>query len=103
MPRRVTFNQDTDVFTANGSVELREPNGNVMQAATLELTNRFKEGFARHLKALLTNNVTITAQYAERMEGGITVFENAHYTACRNCETRNGRAVVGTGLRPDHP
>jgi hypothetical protein len=52
---RVTYNQDTDVFTANGSVELREPNGNIMQAAQLELHNRFKQGFARHLKALLTN------------------------------------------------
>jgi LPS-assembly protein len=87
---RVTYNQDTDKFTANGSVELREPNGNVLQSATLELTNRFKLGFARHLKALLTNDVTITSTYAKRIDGGITIFENAHYTACKNCETRSG-------------
>jgi LPS-assembly protein len=90
---RVTYNQDTDKFTANGSVELREPNGNIMQSATLELTNRFKQGFARHLKALLTNDVTITADYAKRMEGGITIFEHAHYTACKTCETRNGQPL----------
>jgi LPS-assembly protein len=90
---KVTYNETTDKFTANGSVELREPNGNIMQAATLELTNRFKQGFARHLKALLTNDVTITADYARRIEGGITVFENAHYTACKNCETRNGQPL----------
>ncbi len=87
---KVTYNETTDKFTANGSVELREPNGNIMQAATLELTNRFKQGFARHLKALLTNDVTITADYAKRIEGGITIFDNAHYTACKNCETRKG-------------
>ncbi len=87
---RVTYNQKTDVFTANGSVELREPNGNIMQAASIELTNRFKLGFAKKLKALLTNNVTITSEYAKRLEGGITVFENAHYTACKNCETKSG-------------
>lgn len=87
---KVTYNETTDKFTANGSVELREPNGNIMQAATLELTNRFKQGFARHLKALLTNDVTITADYARRIDGGITIFENAHYTACKNCETRKG-------------
>jgi LPS-assembly protein len=87
---RVTFNQDTDVFTANGSVELREPNGNVMIAASVELTDRFKKGFARHLKALLTNDVTISADYARREDGGITVFENAHYTACKNCATGKG-------------
>jgi LPS-assembly protein len=87
---RVTYNQNTDVFTANGSVELREPNGNVMLAASIELTNRFKLGFAKKLKALLTNNVTITSDYAKRLDGGITVFENAHYTACKNCDTKSG-------------
>jgi LPS-assembly protein len=87
---RVTFNEKTGIFTANGSVELREPNGNLALAQSIELTNKFKEGFARHIKALLTNNVTITADYAKRVEGGITIFENAHYTACRDCETRKG-------------
>ncbi len=90
---RVTFNQNTGAFTANGSVELREPNGNVMQAESLQLKNRFKEGFARHLKALLTNNVTISARYAVRKEGRITVFEDARYTACKNCNTRNGEPI----------
>jgi LPS-assembly protein len=87
---KVTFNQLTKKFTANGSVVLREPNGNVMQAATLELENKFKAGFARHLKALLTNDVVITANYAKRIEGGITIFEDAHYTACNGCTTRYG-------------
>ncbi len=90
---RVTYSEVTDKFTANGSVELREPNGNVMKAATLELTNKFKQGFARQLKALLTNDVTISASYARRIEGGITIFENARYTACKNCETRSGDPV----------
>jgi LPS-assembly protein len=90
---RVSFNQDTDVFTANGSVELREPNGNVLQAASIELKYKFKLGFAKHIKALLTNDVTITSDYARREEGGITVFEHAHYTACKNCETRSGEPL----------
>lgn len=87
---RVSFNQKSGVFTANGSVELREPNGNIMLAKQVELRNKFKEGFARHLKALLTNNVTITAEYAVRKVGKITVFEKSSYTACRDCSTRNG-------------
>jgi LPS-assembly protein len=87
---RVTFNQETGVFTANGSVQMQEPNGNVVLAASIELKNRFKEGFARHLTALLTNNVTIKAKYAVRKEGRITVFENAHYTACKDCSTDSG-------------
>ena len=90
---KVSFNQKTGAFKANGSVELREPNGNVMQAATLELRNKFRDGFARHLKLLLTNDVTITSRYATRTDGYLTVFEDAHYTACKDCNTRNGEPL----------
>lgn len=90
---RVSFNQKTGVFAANGSVELREPNGNLLLARQLELRNKFAEGFARHLKALLTNNVTITADYAVRKVGRITVFEKSSYTACRDCRTRSGEPL----------
>ena len=90
---KVIFNEKTGAFKANGSVELREPNGNVMTAATLELRNRFKEAFAAHVKALLTNNVTITARYARRQADGISIFEDASYTACYDCHTKNGEPL----------
>jgi LPS-assembly protein len=87
---RVEYNQVTGDFKANGSVELREPNGNVLQAQKLAITEKFKAGFASHLRALLTNDVTITADYAKRTSDGITVYEHATYTACKNCENKNG-------------
>lgn len=87
---KVVYDQDGDSFKANGSVEIREPNGNVLQAETADLHNKFKEGFARHLRALLTNDVTITADYAKRQEGGITIYEHASYTACKDCSTDGG-------------
>ncbi len=87
---KVVYNDANDDFKANGSVELREPNGNVLQAETADLRNKFKEGFARHLRALLTNDVTITAEYATRQEGGITIYEHTSYTACKDCSTKNG-------------
>ena len=87
---KVVYDQDGDSFKANGSVELREPNGNILQAETADLQNKFKEGFARHLRALLTNDVTITAEYAKRQEGGITIYEHASYTACKDCSTDGG-------------
>lgn len=90
---KVTFNEKTGAFTANGSVELREPNGNVLQAETLELREKFKQVFARHVKALLTNNVTIAARYARRDTNGISVFESASYTACKDCGTKNGHPL----------
>ena len=87
---KVVYNQDTDDFKANGSVALREPNGNILQAETAALRNKFKEGFAKHLRALLTNDVTITAEYATRKLGGITIYEHASYTACKDCATKGG-------------
>jgi LPS-assembly protein len=87
---RVSYNRETDEFSANGSVELREPNGNILLAQKINLTNKFKAGFANHLTALLNNDVTISARYAKRIDGHITIFTDSHYTACRNCHTRWG-------------
>ncbi len=90
---KVVFNRKTNVLTANGSVELKEPNGNVARATTLSIDTAFRDGFARHLTALLTNDVTITAVYAKRKQGRVTIFEHATYTACKNCETRSGKPL----------
>ncbi len=86
----VAYNMKTGVFSANGSVVLREPNGNVLEADSAELTESFKEGFAQHVKALLTNDVTITAQYAQRYADGVIVYEKATYTACKDCVSAGG-------------
>lgn len=90
---KVVYDEANDRLTANGSVEFREPNGNILQAAMVELNNKFKEGFARHLRALLTNDVTITADYARRYENGITVYERATYTACKTCVEEGGTPI----------
>ena len=93
MATRVSYDQKNDVFTANGSVELHEPNGNILQADLAEINKRFKEGFAHHVKALLNNNVTITANYAKRQADGFTIYEKASYTACKACKTRFGQPI----------
>lgn len=89
---KVVYDTAKDTLKANGSVELREPNGNILQADYAEVYDKFKQGFAEHLKALLTNDVTITAAYARRYENGITIYEHSTYTACRDC--------VGEGKTP---
>jgi LPS-assembly protein len=86
---KVVFNRKTNILTANGSVVLKEPRGNVAEADTMSMDIRFRDGFATHLKALLNNDATITAQYAKRRDGEITVFEKATYTACKDCQTRS--------------
>jgi len=87
---KVVYNMKSGTFSANGSIMLREPNGNVIEADSAELKDTFREGFARHVRALLTNDVTITADYARRYENGITVYEHASYTACVDCVSEGG-------------
>ncbi|MGA7268866.1 MAG: LptA/OstA family protein, partial [Aestuariivirga sp.] len=89
----VVYDMARNRFKANGSVVLREPNGNIVEADMADLDDKFKEGFANHVKALLTNDVTITSRYARRYENGITVFEQASYTACKTCVTEGGTPV----------
>ena len=90
---RVVYNMKDKTFSANGSIVLKEPNGNVLEADSATMNETFAKGFADHVKALLTNNVTITARYARRYENGITIYEHASYTACKTCTLPDGSPV----------
>lgn len=87
---RVTYDQARDIMTANGEVRLKEPGGNILEAETAQLRNRFRDGFARHLRLLLTNEATVTAQYATRSNGYLTVYERVTYTRCNSCVLADG-------------
>jgi LPS-assembly protein len=90
---KVVYDMKNKKFSANGSIVFREPNGNVLEADFAELDDKFAEGFAEHVRALLTNDVTITAVYARRFENGVTVYEKATYTACKDCTDEDGNPL----------
>jgi LPS-assembly protein len=86
----VSYDQDEDILRATGSIRLREPGGNILEADLIQLQNKFRDGFAEHLRLLLTNDATITADYARRYDGVITIFERATYTSCKTCVLADG-------------
>ena len=90
---KVVYNQKTGEFDANGSIVLREPNGNVLNADSLVTRNAFRDGFAKHIQALLTNDGVITSPFVRRVHGNIFIYEKAHYTTCRDCKTRDGHPL----------
>lgn len=90
---RVTYDQRNDKMTAVGEVKLTEPGGNILEAERAQLMNKFKDGFAEHLRLLLTNDATITADYAVRQDGYLTVYQNVVYTACSECRMSNGKPL----------
>ena len=88
--RKVTYNRRTDTMRAEGEIRMREPGGNILEADVLQLQNRFRDGFAEHLRMLLTNEAIVTANYAKRRDGYLTIYERTTYTRCRNCVTDDG-------------
>src|SRR6185312_16394123 len=79
-----------DILTANGDIRLKDPNGNILQADRAQLEDHFREGFAEHLRLLLTNDTTITAEYATRHQGYLTIYEHVTYTRCQTCILSDG-------------
>ena len=88
--RKVTYNRNTDTMRAEGEIRMREPGGNILEADIVQLQNRFRDGFAEHLRLLLTNEAIVTANYAKRRDGYLTVYERTTYTRCRSCVTDDG-------------
>jgi LPS-assembly protein len=88
--REVVYDRRNDRLRADGEIRLIEPGGNVLEANVAELWNRMRDGFATHLRLLLTNDATITAQYARRSDGVVTVYTAVTYTRCKTCVTPEG-------------
>ena len=91
--RKVTYDQRGDVLRADGEVRLLEPGGNILEADIAQLQNRFRDGFAQYLRLLLTNDATLTADYAKRTNGTITVYDHVAYTRCKDCVLPSGEPL----------
>jgi len=90
---KVVYDKKNDRMRAAGRVHLREPGGNILQADVAQLQNKFRDGFARHLRLLLTNDASLTADYARRRDGNITVYQHVTYTRCKECVLPNGEPL----------
>ncbi len=90
---QVSYNPKTEKIVATGNVELREPDGAILNAHRLELGDRFREGFIDQVAVVLVNKARINARSAERGDG-ITRFNDVTYTACKQCEEDPSRPVT---------
>lgn len=72
-------------ITARGNVKLVEPNGDVLQADTFEITGDFKEAVADHIRAVFADGSRVTGTKGRRTQGIETTIDKATYTACFAC------------------
>ncbi len=77
---RIDYNRADGTMTANGNVRMIEPDGNVITAQSLELSDDFKNGFAGALQVDTPQRTHFLAEKATREGGNKTTFENGLYT-----------------------
>ena len=80
----VQYDQSAGTLTAMGNVELREPNGNIVRAERLTLSEDFRDGFIQSLSAVTKDDTRIVGERATRRDGNITEFEKGKFTPCKN-------------------
>ena len=84
--RKVTYNQRTGRMTAEGNVEVTQPDGTRTYADKIDITDNFKDGFVNALRVETTDNTRFAAESAERVDGNVTTFNRGVYTACEPCK-----------------
>ncbi|MEZ5828833.1 MAG: LPS-assembly protein LptD [Hyphomicrobiales bacterium] len=83
---RVLYNRNTNTLAAEGNVRMKDPDGAVITADQLTLTDDFRDGFVDALKLVTKDDTRIVAQSASRQAGNVTVFEKGWFTPCKLCE-----------------
>ncbi len=82
----VVYNRNTNTLAAEGNVRMKDPDGAVITADRLTLTDDFRDGFVDALKLVTKDETRIVAQSASREAGNVTVFRKGWFTPCKLCE-----------------
>ena len=90
---KVVYDRRHDILTATGNIEIHEPDGNILFARYGRFDSGFRDGFARHLRMLMTNSATLKARYLVRRKGYLTTYYDVHYTRCSVCKLDGGRPL----------
>ncbi|WP_369413623.1 LPS-assembly protein LptD, partial [Caldovatus aquaticus] len=80
-----TYNRNTGVATASGNVQLLEPDGQVLFAERVELSNEFRDGVLEGLRGLLAAGGRVAATGARRTSGTYFDLARVVYSACEPC------------------
>ncbi len=92
---KVTYLKGQNRLIAEGNVRIKEPDGAVVNAEKIELTDDFKQGFIQSLKVVAKDETRIGASSAERLDGGnTTIFTDGMFTPCKACKDHPEKAPV---------
>ena len=91
---QIIYDRNLNVLLAEGDVRIKEPDGAIVKAERIRLTDDFREGFIKSLKIQTSDDSTITADRATRVAGNTTIFENGSFTPCKVCREHPEKAPL---------
>ena len=85
LANHVIYNPEDDKVIAYGDIIILEPNGDVIFADEIELTDQLKNGFISGIRVLLSDKSRLAGSHAIRKDGNKTELINAIFTSCNSC------------------
>lgn len=82
---RITYDPDADRVVANGNVAILQPNGDVVFADRVELSDQLRNGFVSGIRVLLADHSRMAAAEATRTDGTRTELVGAVFSSCNTC------------------
>lgn len=82
---KVVYDLKQDRVFASGDVSILEPTGEVVFANTMEVTGDLKAGVAENVRLLLTDKARLAAAVGHRSGGQVNELERAVYSPCLPC------------------
>ncbi|MCA1438996.1 LPS-assembly protein LptD [Ensifer sp. IC4062] len=86
--RQIVYDQRSGRIIATGEIQLTEPDGNVVYADKMDVTDDFGNGFVQALRIETTDLTRLAAETGERRNGEEFILNKAVYTACTPCNIK---------------
>ncbi|WP_246669004.1 LPS-assembly protein LptD [Ancylobacter sp. TS-1] len=86
--RRVVYDQQGSRLRAEGGVRLKDKDGTVIAADSLDLSQDFADGFVNSLRIDTPDDMHFVAARADRSGGDTTVLTSGAYTPCEPCKEK---------------
>lgn len=80
----ITYDQDASKLSARGNVRQQAPDGQIVQAENLDVTDDFRDAFVQSLSVQLADDTRISARTLIRRDGNVSQFEGAKFTPCKS-------------------
>jgi LPS-assembly protein len=82
----LSYNQNAKTVTASGNVKILEPDGQVIFADYVELSDDLLNGTIENLRVLLSGNARIAAAGGRRTDGNTMEMARGVYSPCKVCK-----------------